>query len=158
MQLCDVYQGLGESVFRELLASISIGKLRTYQLYERMKLRFRVNKLNTESLARSAPRQLERIAVERDEAFAAEVGQTILVCHLDVVIGVLNFLEIPHQEGFFEKDAEIAKYLTGDWQQRAWDAHEKSMPKAVLVFYLNHLAAEMTPDLPLFNPLAQAGK
>jgi hypothetical protein len=155
MQLCDIYQGLGEQVFLDLLKAISLGKLRTFQLFERLKVRLRLSKLNTETLAKSAPRQFERIVVERDVAFATELSQAILVCHMDVIIDVLNRLAIPHTDGFFEKDADISRYLTEGWQQRAWDACHPAYPPAVLAFYLNHLAVEMTTDPVLFNPLAQ---
>ncbi|MBI2686245.1 MAG: hypothetical protein HYX27_08010 [Acidobacteria bacterium] len=158
MQLCDIYEGLGDQAFRDLLKAISLGKLRTYQLFERLKVRLRLNKLNTESLAKSAPRQWERIVKERDDAFAMELGQAVLVCHMDVIVDVLDHLQIPHQEGFFEKDADISKFLTGEWQQRAWDAFSEKHPRAVLAFYLNHLAVEMTKEPVLFNPLATAAK
>lgn len=152
MQVCDIFEGLGEPAFRELLGSISLGKLRTFQLFERLKVRLRLNKLNTETLARSAPRQLERIVKERDEAFASELAQAILVCHMDLIVAVLNFLGIPHQEGFFDKDADIGQHMTDGWQQRAWDSQSTQFPPAVLKLYLNHLAVEMTKDAVLFNP------
>jgi hypothetical protein len=158
MQLCDIYQGLGDQAFRDLLKAISLGKLRTYQLFERLKVRLRLNKLNMESLTKSGPRQWERITVERDDAFAMELAQAVLVCHMDVIVDVLNFLQIPHQEGFFEKDADVSPFLSGEWQSRVWEAFEEKHPKAVLAFYLNHLALEMTKDPVLFNPLAAAAK
>lgn len=156
MDLCDIYQGLGDQAFRDLLKAISLGKLRTYQLFERLKVRLRLNKLNMEALAKSAPRQWDRIVAERDDAFALDLAQAVLVCHMDIIIDVLNHLQIPHQEGFFEKDADVSSFLTGDWQQRAWDAFQDKHSRAVLAFYLNHLALEMTKDPVLFNPLAQA--
>lgn len=156
MDLCDIYQGLGDQAFRDLLKAISLGKLRTYQLFERLKVRLRLNKLNMEALAKSAPRQWDRIVAERDDAFALDLAQAVLVCHMDLIIDVLNHLQIPHQEGFFEKDADVSSYLTGDWQQRSWDAFQDKHPRAVLAFYLNHLALEMTKDPALFNPLTQA--
>ncbi|MFN0101475.1 MAG: hypothetical protein ACKV2U_05225 [Bryobacteraceae bacterium] len=158
MQLCDIYQGLGDQAFRDLLKAISLGKLRTYQLFERLKVRLRLNKLNTESLAKSASRQWDRIVIERDDEFAMELGQAVLVCHMDLVVDVLDHLGIPHQEGFFEKDAEVSQFLTDDWQRRAWDAYRDKHPRAVLAFYLNHLAVEMTKEPVLFNPLAAAAK
>jgi len=158
MQLCDVYQGLGDQAFRDLLKAISLGKLRTYQLFERLKVRLRLNKLNMESMLKSAPRQWERIVTERDTAFAMELSQAVLVCHMDLIVSVLDHLQIPHQEGFFEKDADVSKFLVDDWQQRAWDAFSTTHPPAVLAFYLNHLAVEMTPEPVLFNPLTTAAK
>lgn len=158
MQLCDIYQGLGDQAFRDMLKAISLGKLRTYQLFERLKVRLRLNKLNTESLTKSSPRQWERIVTERDDAFAMELGQAVLVCHMGLIIDVLDHLQIPHQEGFFEKEADVSQFLTADWQQRAWDSFQAKHPPAVLAFYLNHLALEMTKDPVLFNPLAAAAQ
>ncbi|OYW09510.1 MAG: hypothetical protein B7X34_06610, partial [Acidobacteriia bacterium 12-62-4] len=105
MQLCDIYLGLGEATFRDLLKQISLGKLRTYQLFERIKLRLRVVKLNGESLLKSAPRQWARLQDERDGDLAMDLSQAILVSHVDtLIVPVLNFLGVPHTEGFFDKD------------------------------------------------------
>lgn len=154
MQLSDIYVGLGEDTFRDLLKNITIGKLRMFQLFERMKFRLRVNKLNGESLLKSAPRQWIRIRDERDEDLAMDLSQSILVSHLDMIVATLNFLGVPHTEGFFEKDADVSEYLSGDWQQRAWDELHTKFPRSVLAFYLNHLAMEMTKEPKLFVPAA----
>lgn len=154
MQLSDIYVGLGEATFRDLLKNISLGKLRTFQLFERMKLRLRLNKLNGESLLKSAPRQWSRIKDERDEDLAMDLSQAILVSHLDMIVATLDFLGVPHTEGFFEKGADISEHLSGDWQQRAWDEFQTKFPRSVVVFYLNHLAMEMTKEPALFAPMA----
>lgn len=159
MQLCDIYLGLGEATFRDLLKQISLGKLRTYQLFERIKLRLRVVKLNSESLMKSAPRQWARLQDERDADLAMDLSQAILVSHVDsLIVPVLNFLGVPHTEGFFDKDADISSHLTAGWQQRVWDEFNGKMPKSVLAFYLNHLAMEMTEGAELFVPAGQEGK
>jgi hypothetical protein len=159
MQLCDIYLGLGEATFRDLLKQISLGKLRTYQLFERIKLRLRVVKLNSESLMKSAPRQWARLQDERDGDLAMDLSQAILVSHVDsLIVPVLNFLNVPHTEGFFDKDADISSHLTAGWQQRVWDEFHGKMPKSVLVFYLNHLAMEMSQGTELFLPAGQEGK
>ena len=56
MQLCDIFLGLGEETFNRTLRSISMGKLKTYQLFDRLKTRLYLNKLNSETLRKSAPR------------------------------------------------------------------------------------------------------
>ena len=94
MQLSDIFLALGEPAFQQLIRAVSIGKLKTYQLYERVKMRFHMNKLNTESLRKVAPRLWARIA-ERDEEFATDVAQTILVSHLEMIKDVLNLLGFP---------------------------------------------------------------
>ena len=91
MQLSDIFVALGEPAFHQLIRSVSIGKLKTYQLYERVKMRFHMTKLNTETLRKVAPRLWTRIA-EQDEEFATDVAQTMLVSHLDMIKDVLDLL------------------------------------------------------------------
>ncbi len=44
MQIADVYLDQGQEAFGELIRGISIGKLRTYQIYEPFKVRARLHK------------------------------------------------------------------------------------------------------------------
>lgn len=155
MQLSDVFLGLGEANFAQLLRSISIGKLKTYQMYERVKLRFRMNKLNSETLRAATPRLWSRMS-ERDEEFATDVAQTVLVSHLDMIRDVLDFLGLPHEDGFFAKDMNAEAILTGDWQQRAYEQFRGKYSDALLVFYLNHLAHELTKPEAVFHPAVAA--
>jgi hypothetical protein len=152
MHLCAIYEGLGNQAFYDLLRSVSLGKLKTYQMFERLKIRLRLTKLNSETLLKSAPRHWDRIVAEKDEEFATELAQAILICHMDLIVDVLNFLQIPHEEGFFAKDADVSALLTEGWQQRVWDRFSNERSKPVLALYLNHLSGEMAPDLPLFLP------
>src|SRR5437868_1369431 len=39
MQVSEIFLGMGEEAFAQLLRSISIGKLKSFQLYERLKAR-----------------------------------------------------------------------------------------------------------------------
>src|SRR6266542_3005235 len=103
MQLSDVYLKLGESGVEQLIRGISIGKLKTYQIYEGFKVRAHLAKLNTESLRKATPRFWARLE-EHDEDFARDFGQAILVSHLDMITAVLDFLGIPNEAGFFAKD------------------------------------------------------
>jgi hypothetical protein len=153
MELCDVYLASGEDSFSELLRKISIGRLRTFQLFERMRLRLRLNKLNTETLRKSAPRLWERLR-ERDAELAEDLAQAILVAHLELIIDVLNLLGIPHQDGFFSKDVNVKSYLAEGWQARAYEACKEKHPPVVLRFYLNHLAVESGAGGELFTPAA----
>jgi len=150
MQLPEIFLGLGEDEFTQLLRTISIGKLKTYQLFDRMKTRFHVGKLNSESIRKAAPRLWARLA-ENDEELATDLSQAILVCHLDMIKAVLNFLEIPNQEGFFEKDIDGTKYLTEGWQQRAFDKFKDEYPRALLLFYINHLGWEVAKSEQVFQ-------
>jgi len=149
--LCDVYEGLGQVRVSELLGQISIGRLRTYQMFDRIKTRLRLNKLNQENLKKIAPKVWARI-LEGDEVLALELAQSILVSHLEMIIEILNFLGVPHQEGFFEKDAEIAAHLTDGWQQRVLDNFRAKHPETLLLFYVNHLAREVSSESQVFVP------
>src|SRR5271170_7812753 len=111
MQLSDIFIGLGEPAFTQLVRAISIGKLKTYQLYERMKIRFHLAKLNSENLRKAEQRFWARIS-ERDDEFAMDLAQAILVSHLDMIKAVLDELGIPNEEGFFSKDIDGSKYFT----------------------------------------------
>ena len=152
MQLSDIFRALGESAFEQLLRSVSIGKLKTFQLYERVKLRFHMNKLNSETLRKAAPRLWTRL--NEDEEFATDVAQTILVSHLDMIRAMLDFLEVPHEDGFFAKDLDASGKLTEGWQQRAFDKFSGVYPEAVLLFYINHLNWELNKAEQVFNPAA----
>lgn len=153
MLLCEVYAGLGEDRVLDLLRHISPGKLRTYQMYDRIKTRMHLDKINQESLRKIGPRIWARI-LAGEEVVAVEVSQAILVSHLDMIVAALDFLKVPHQEGFFDKDAVVADYLKDDWQQRVVDQLRGKYPETLLVFYLNHLAHEVDPDAPVYLPAA----
>ena len=142
MQLSEIFIGLGEEPFRELLRGISIGKLKTYKLYDRVKVRLHLAKLNSENLRKSEPRFWTRMG-EKDDDFATDLAQAILVSHLDMINAVLDDLGIPNQNGFFEKDIDGSKYLTEGWQQRTYDKFKTVYPQFVLLFYINHLGWEI---------------
>lgn len=151
MQLSEVFLGLGQDNFQELLRSISLGKLKTYQLYERLKIRFRLPKLNSESLRKAAPRFWTRLE-ENDTEFATELAQAILVSHLDLIVDVLNLLGIPHEDGFFAKDLDATQYLTEGWRKRVYEHFQSAYPPALLLFYINHLGVELGKSEEVFLP------
>ncbi|MCC6364249.1 MAG: hypothetical protein IT165_12045 [Bryobacterales bacterium] len=151
MQLCDVFLGLGEENFEGLLRTVSMGKLRTFQLFDRLKMRAHLGKLNSETLRRAAPRLWARMG-ERNEDFATDIAQAVLVSHLDMIQDVLNFLGVPHDDGFFPKDADVTQHLTPGWQQRAWEQFHEKFPQPALLFYINHLDWEVCKAERLFAP------
>ena len=153
MELSSIYTGLGEEAFGRLLRSISMGKLKTYQLFERMKIRLHLPKINAETLQKARGKLFARL-VEDDNELANDLAQSILVCHLDMIIDVLNFLGIPHEEGFFAKETDVSTFLKGDWQKRSYLEFKEKYSPDVLAFYLNHLAAESVKDASFFNPAA----
>ena len=142
MQICDILTGLGQERFGAALRTTSMGKLKTYQLFERLKTRCHLQKLNTESLKKAEPRLFDRIK-SGEEDLASELTQSILICHLDMIIAILNFLEIPHEEGFFAKDVDVSTYLKDGWQDRVFTHFKDKYSPAVLLLYINHLGWEV---------------
>jgi len=151
MQLCDVFIRLGEDNLQQLMRSVSMGRLKTYQIYDRFKTRLYLNKLNSETLRKATPRIWARIG-ERDDEFATDIGQAVLISHMDMIKAVLDHLGIPHQEGFFDKGTDVASYLKEGWQQGVWDKFHTVYPPAALLFYVNHLAWEMAKAEDIFAP------
>jgi hypothetical protein len=153
MQLSDIFLQLGEENFNNLLRSVSMGRLKTYQLYDRFKTMLYLNKLNSETLRKAAPRIWARIG-ERNDEFATEVSQAILISHLDMIRAVLDHQGIPHEDGFFAKDADVAGHLKEGWQQQVWEKFHTVYPAAALLFYINHLGWEITKAEQVFQPAA----
>jgi len=153
MQLSDAYLGLGEEGFGTLIRGISIGKLKTYKLYEPFKVRAHLHKLNTDALRKSVPRFWARLG-ERDEEFAKELAQALLICHLDMIAAVLDFLGAPHQNGFFAKDMDAKPYFTEGWEDRVLEKLRGAYPEPLLVFYINHLRWELLSAAEPYRPAA----
>jgi hypothetical protein len=154
MQLCEVYQALGPDVFRQLIRGISIGKLKTYQVYERFKFRARLAKLNSESLRKAEPKLWSRIEAG-EEDFATDLSQVFLLSHLPMIVDVLNFLGIPNEEGFFDKDLKPEQYLTEGWQERVFNEFNGKYSREILLFYINHLDWELNKSGQIFMPTAE---
>jgi hypothetical protein len=142
MEISEVYQGLGPDAFAQLIRGISIGKLRTYQIYEGFKVRARLNKLNTEALRKSSPKFWDRIGAG-DEEFGRDLAQAVLVSHLDLIAAVLDFLGVPHENGFFAKDMDAKPYFTGGWEDRVFGQFRSGYSEPLVLFYINHLRWEL---------------
>jgi len=155
MQLSEVYLRLGEIGFGQLIRAISIGKLKTYQLYDPLKAAAHLSKLNTETLRKAIPRFWMRLS-EHDEQFAKDLAQTVLVSHLDMIVAVLDFLGVPHEGGFFKKDMDAKGYLTEGWAARVFEKFRTVYSEPVLLFYINHLAWELTDEAQPFVPATAA--
>jgi len=151
MQLCDVYLDLGQDLFGQLVRSISIGKLKTYQIYEGFKVRAHLQKVNTETLRKATPRLWARIG-EPDEDLAKDLAQAVLVSHLDMITAVLDFLGVPHENGFFAKDMDPKPYFTDGWEDRLLDKFRGVYPEALILFYINHLRWELLAAPSPFHP------
>ena len=74
MQLSAIFLGLGEQSFSALLGAISIGKLKTFQLYDRMKARLHLGKLNSENIRKAEPRFWARLG-KNDDDFATDLDR-----------------------------------------------------------------------------------
>ncbi|MCL6507695.1 MAG: hypothetical protein K6T59_11770 [Bryobacteraceae bacterium] len=151
MSLWEVFLDLGPERLERLIRGISIGKLRTYQLYESFKTRAHLHKLNGETLRRSGRRFWARLE-ERDEEFAKDLAQAILLSHLDLIRAVLDFLGVPNEDGFFAKDLDARPYLTPGWQQRVYEQFRERFPADVLRLYINYLSWELDKSPTLFRP------
>jgi hypothetical protein len=155
MQLSEVYLKLGETGFGKLIRSVSIGKLKTYQLYDALKASAHLTKLNTETLQKHTPQFWTRLG-EHDEQFAKDLAQIVLVSHLDMIAAVLDFLGIPHENGFFNKDLNPKSYLTEGWAERVFEKFRTVYSEPVLLFYINHLSWELTDQAEPFAPASAA--
>jgi hypothetical protein len=153
MQMCGVFRALGPEVFHELVRGISIGKLKTYQVYERFKFRARLAKLNSDSLRKAEPRFWARIEGGEEE-FATDLSQVFLLSHLEMIVDVLNFLGIPNEQGFFDKDLNPEQYLTQGWQERTFAEFSGKYPREILLFYINHLDWELNKTDQVYLPAA----
>ena len=142
MQLSDVYRDLGPEGFAQLVRGVSIGKLKTYQIYEGFKVRAHLAKLNTETLRKSVPKFWSRIE-EGDDDFARDLAQTVLVSHLDMIGAVLDSLGVQHENGFFSKDIDPKPHFGEGWETRTFEKFRGAYPEPLLLFYINHLRWEL---------------
>jgi hypothetical protein len=150
MEISEVYQGLGQDAFAQLIRGISIGKLRTYQIYEGFKVRARLHKLNTESLRKAVPKFWERMG--EDEEFGRDLAQAVLVSHLDLITAVLDFLGVPHENGFFAKDMDAKPYFTEGWEGRVYERFRSEFSEPIVLFYINHLRWELLSAGDVWRP------
>ena len=60
-----------------------------------------------------------------------------------MIVAVLNFLGIPHEDGFFAKDLDAKPHLTEGWQERVHEKFKDVYPEPLLRFYTAHLAWEL---------------
>jgi hypothetical protein len=151
MDISDVYLGLGQDTFAALIRGISIGKLKSFQIYEGFKVRAHLQKVNTEVLRKAVPRFWERIA-GRDEDFGKDMAQAILVSHLDMITAVLDFLKVPHEGGFFPKEMNAQEFFTAGWEARVFERFHGAFATPLLLFYVNHLRWELLSATDVFVP------
>ena len=151
MEISDVYLGMGQDAFERLVRSVSIGKLKTYQIYEGFKVRARLHKVNTELLRKSVPKFWSRLT-ERDEDLGKDLAQAILVSHLEMITAILDFLGVPHENGFFAKEMDPKPFFSEGWEDRVYRNFRERFPDPILVFYINHLRWELLGATELYRP------
>ncbi len=151
MLLSEVFLKLGPDNFATFVRGISMGKLKTYQMYESFRTRSHLHKLNAENLRKATTRFWARIG-ESDEEFAKDLAQVVLLSHLDLILAVLEFLGIPNDNGFFAKGLDASQHLTSGWQQRVYDQFHGKFPEPALLLYINHLAWELDKPAECFVP------
>lgn len=134
-----MFRGLGREQFDELIGYVSMGALRTYKIFESVKVRSRLLKLNRQKLRAASGKLWDRI-IEGDEPLAAELAQAMLVSRLQLVVDVLDFLGIEHDgNGFFDKGEDDLEALSDGWQQRIYDEFKDKQPSGLVLLYINHL-------------------
>ena len=153
MQLSAIFLRLGHEHFDQLMRSVSLGQLRTYQLFDPFKTRLHLQKLNSETLRKATPRVWARLQEENPKDLATEIAQAVLISHMTMIKAVLDDLGIPHDDGFFSKDADVSGHLSEGWQQRVWDKFKNQFSQATLLFYINHLAWEVAKADDVFTPV-----
>ena len=152
MELTEVFQALGRSSLQELIEGISMGRLRTFDVYDSLKVRAHLSKLNRERLRRAVPRLWDRLE-QGDQDLARELAQGILVSNLPFVVEALDFLEIPHDgSGFFDKNSSSAKDLEDGWEAKVFEEFRERYPESLIVVYTNHLAWELDSSSAIFLP------
>jgi hypothetical protein len=75
-----------------------------------------------------------------------------LVSHLDMITAILDFLGVPHENGFFAKDMDAKPYFTEGWENRLLEKFHGTYPEALLVFYINHLRWELLNAAEPYRP------
>ena len=153
MQISGIFLALGEDLFGELIRHISLSRLRTFQLFDQIKARTHLIKLNNEHLRKAVPKLWSRMQ-DGEEDLAVDLSQALLVSHLDMIVEALDMLGIPHQDGFFAKDSDVKGYLTEGWQDRLFEALKIKYPTPVVIFYINHLGIETGITDAIFAPAA----
>lgn len=152
MDLTEVFQVVGRSGFQELVESISIGRLRAYDVYESIKVRAHLSKINRGQLRRAVPKLWERLE-GGDKDLASELAQGILVSNLSFVVEVLDFLKIPHDgSGFFDRNSSFSNNLGVGWQQEVFEKFRERYSESLILLYTNHLAREVDSVSGLFRP------
>ncbi len=142
MELVEVYSALGQERCVRLVQMISIGALRTFGVYQAIKVRSRLHTLSRGKLRAAAPKLWLRIT-QGDNSLARDLSQGILVSNIPFVVSVLDFLEIEHDgSGFFSKEADHTEHLSPGWPETVYEKFRGNFPEELILLYISHLGWE----------------
>lgn len=137
-----MYRAFGQERSDRLVRTISIGALKTFGVYEAVKVRSRLHRLNRQKLRAAAPKLWERVT-DGDADLARDLTQAVLVSNIPVVVDVLERLGIEHDgNGFFAKDGDYSEQLADGWAGRVYAECRQSHDEDLLLLYVNHLGWE----------------
>lgn len=143
MELTAVYAAFGSDRTSGLVQTVSLGALRTFGVYEAVKVRSRLKKLNRQKLRAAAPKMWERIK-DGDTDLARDLTQAVLVSNIPLVVEVLDLLEIEHDgNGFFAKDGDYSSQFSNGWEQKVFKHCKDRFDTDLVLLYINHLGWEM---------------
>lgn len=142
MELAEFYAALGQERSARLVQTVSIGALKTFGVYDGIKIRSRLRRFNRLRLRRAAPRLWERITAG-DHGLARELSQAVLVSSVPLMVEVLDLLGIDHNgSGFFDRDSDFSERLGSGWQDRVLSEVGERYPRDLVLLYINHLGWE----------------
>lgn len=142
MDLAEVYEALGQERVAPSIRTISMGALKTFGVYQAVKVRSRLRKLNRSNLRRAAETLWQRVA-DGDTDLGRDLSQAVLVSNIPLVTSVLDFLEIEHDgNGFYSKDSDHSDQLSEGWAERAFAHCEDRFDQDLVLLYINYLGWE----------------
>ena len=67
---------------------------------------------------------------------------------------ILDFLGVPHENGFFAKDMDAKPYFTEGWEARVLENFKTGFSEPLVLFYINHLRWELLGASDVYRPAA----
>lgn len=142
MDLAEVYEALGQERVARSIRTVSMGALRTFGVYQAVKVRSRLRKLNRLNLQRAAERLWQRVA-DGDTDLGRDLSQAVLVSNIPLVTEVLDYLEVGHDgNGFYSKDSDHGDKLSEGWAERTFAHCKDRFDQDLILLYINYLGWE----------------
>jgi hypothetical protein len=69
-----------------------------------------------------------------------------------MITAVLDFVGVPHENGFFAKKLDPKPYFTEGWEDRVFEKFRGTYPEPLLLFYINHLRWETLEAAEPYRP------